>query len=455
MHIVFLTNEYIIPPDRLDGGLATYLQKVSYGLVNNGHKVSVLCLSTRNLFWKDREVNIFEVDCRQIKAKSSLSKIFSPASEFEKVILYSRLLEMKVWDIHRASPIDLIQISSYMATGITLCNNGKIPVVCRISSFTPLLRNIYGHPNTIKTAMTDWCQIHSAESADAVYAPSKLMADYYSMFSSAKPAVIRTPPCQINNDLDDSVYLNHLIAKKYLLFFGTLNVNKGILLISKVITRILLDYPDLYFVFIGRVAKNLKGVSLLDCLRDNNKSVQSRIIYLQSLSKDQLYPILKNAVGVLIPSLKENYPNACLEAQAFGKIVIGSKDSSLEEMIIDGETGLLVNNNDANSLEEGIRTLLDLTPSKRLDMEKKISETANLRNKVDEIGNLVLFYKGVLENYHRKAEDISLRQRIDWDDILLIKNRNRKILRMLLPKWLLKPYYRCKNMLSRSCKNTD
>jgi len=455
MHIAFLSNEYIIPPDRLDGGLATYLQKVSYGLINIGHKVSVLCLSTRNISWKDREVNIFEVDCRQIEGKLSLSKIFSPALEFEQIILNSRLLELKVWEIHRDFPIDLIQISSYMAAGITLCNNGKIPVVCRISSFTPLLRNIYGYPNTIKTAMADWCQIYSAEAADGVFAPSKLMADYYSMFSSARPKVIRTPPDQINDDLDDSVYLNHLIDKKYLLFFGTLNVNKGILLISEMITKILKDYPDLYFVFIGRVDKSLKGISLFDFLRDNNRSVQSRIIYIQSLPKDQLYPILKNAIGVLMPSLKENYPNACLEAQAFGKIVIGSKDSSLEEMIIDGKTGFLVNNNDASSLEEGIRTLLLLTLSQRLDMEKKIYEMSNRRNEVDEIGNLVSFYENVIENYQQKTEDISLRYRIDWDDILLVKNRNRKFLRMLLPEWLLKPYYHCKNMLSRSCKNTD
>lgn len=440
MHIAFLTNEYIIPPDKLDGGLATYLQKVSYRLTEIGHKVSVFCLSNRNIYWIDKGVNIYEVDSNNKAPGSPLSKVTPFASEFEQIINISKLLEKKVGEIHNDSPIDVIQIPSYLATGITLCNNGKIPVVCRISSFTPLLRNIYGQPNTLNTALTDWCQIHAAEAADGVFAPSNLMASYYSKFSSSKPVVIKTPPGRVISEMDDSVYLESMKEKKYLLFFGTLNINKGLLLISAVITKVLVDYPDLYFVFIGRIDKTQTGVSLLDFLRENNNTVQSRIIHLPSLPKSQLFPIIKNALGVLMPSLVENYPNACLEAQAFGKIVIGSRESSLDEMIIDGEIGLLVDNNNSESLEVGIRRLLNMTTAQQLNMENNILELAQRRSEDDCVGNLVQFYESVIDNFHTSTVNLSTIKKIDWDEILLHKNRNRKILKIVLPDWLSKLY---------------
>jgi glycosyltransferase involved in cell wall biosynthesis len=44
---------------------------------------------------------------------------------------------------------------------------------------------------------------------------------------------------------------------------------------------------------------------------------------------------------VVTPSRVDNCPNTCLEAQALGKIVIGTRQSSLEELVDHGVTGFL------------------------------------------------------------------------------------------------------------------
>jgi glycosyltransferase involved in cell wall biosynthesis len=55
---------------------------------------------------------------------------------------------------------------------------------------------------------------------------------------------------------------------------------------------------------------------------------------------------------VVLPSLIDNLPNACLEAMALGKPVVGTRGASFEEMIRDGETGFLVPAGDAEALAD-------------------------------------------------------------------------------------------------------
>jgi glycosyltransferase involved in cell wall biosynthesis len=50
----------------------------------------------------------------------------------------------------------------------------------------------------------------------------------------------------------------------------------------------------------------------------------------------------------------DNLPNACLEAMALGKAVIGTEDSTLAELIVDEETGFLCPAADVPALRDKI-----------------------------------------------------------------------------------------------------
>ena len=60
------------------------------------------------------------------------------------------------------------------------------------------------------------------------------------------------------------------------------------------------------------------------------------------------------------------------EAQALGVPVVGTRDSSLDEMIVEGETGYLAENGDGESLCAAIERLLGQTEGERERMKEAI-----------------------------------------------------------------------------------
>jgi glycosyltransferase involved in cell wall biosynthesis len=62
---------------------------------------------------------------------------------------------------------------------------------------------------------------------------------------------------------------------------------------------------------------------------------------------------------VLVPSRAEPFGNTALEAQLAGRPVVASAVQGLQEIVTDGETGLLVPPDDPVALAAAIATLLD------------------------------------------------------------------------------------------------
>jgi glycosyltransferase involved in cell wall biosynthesis len=56
----------------------------------------------------------------------------------------------------------------------------------------------------------------------------------------------------------------------------------------------------------------------------------------------------------VLPSLADNLPNALLESMGLGKVVVGTKGSSFDEVIEDGKDGFLVDAGNVNKLAEKI-----------------------------------------------------------------------------------------------------
>ncbi|MBN2148897.1 MAG: glycosyltransferase family 4 protein [Anaerolineales bacterium] len=423
LHIGFLTNEYIIPPNKLAGGLATYIQKVGRELVSRGHHVSVFYLSERNYEWEDQGVKIYEVDIRGggikfLGIRLLLERFFTPIIVLANISDWSNRLAKKVWQVNAITPLDIAQVPSWECPGIALIRNGVFPLVCRISSIWALYRNAQGLKNSLSTAIYKWYEIYQVEQSDGVYSPSHLTAWYLSQLSSIQPRIINTPFPGIVEGLDDSFYLDNLSGKKYLLYFGTLKRLKGIQVVSRAISHILSDFPDIHFVFIGETAMADNDCTFAEQVFIENDSFHTNIHYYPSLPKELLFPVVKNAYGILIPSLFENYSNACLEAQQFGRIVIGTRGTSLQEVIEDDETGFLVERNNVESLVEGIRRLLLLSPQQKREMESKIHDHVESMLSQDRVGELISYYREVIRAFepNRKKNKNSLLNLLLFDD---------------------------------------
>jgi glycosyltransferase involved in cell wall biosynthesis len=72
----------------------------------------------------------------------------------------------------------------------------------------------------------------------------------------------------------------------------------------------------------------------------------------------ELGPLYERAAVVAVPSHREGFGVACLEAMAYGRPVVATAVGGLLDLVVDGETGLLVPPRDVPALRAGLERLL-------------------------------------------------------------------------------------------------
>jgi 2-deoxystreptamine N-acetyl-D-glucosaminyltransferase/2-deoxystreptamine glucosyltransferase len=76
------------------------------------------------------------------------------------------------------------------------------------------------------------------------------------------------------------------------------------------------------------------------------------------VARDEVAAYYAAAAVVVVPSLREGFGMACLEAMAHGRPVVASATGGLLDLVVDGETGILVPPGDVTALREALERLL-------------------------------------------------------------------------------------------------
>ena len=213
MRIAFLTPEDVTPTSA-DGGLANYLKKTALALAERGCQLWVFLLSGRDATWQDGQVTVCEVKRNVFLHRMRSIFPFLGITQFFSQLASSRRIATKFWEIHKSSPFDILQASSYMAPGYALLKNGKVPMVCRVSSYTPALRSAYGRKKSFCESLSDWLEVQQVAKAEASFAPSRLVSNIFFKVTGCAPTVIRTPMDIQEPILDYSFFNAH---KQYFL----------------------------------------------------------------------------------------------------------------------------------------------------------------------------------------------------------------------------------------------
>jgi glycosyltransferase involved in cell wall biosynthesis len=105
--------------------------------------------------------------------------------------------------------------------------------------------------------------------------------------------------------------------------------------------------------------------------------LKDRIHFAGWLSASRLREQYASANLFLFPSRHEGMPNAVLEAMASGLPVVATRIAGNEELVMDGQTGTLVNTEDVDGLRESLKPLL-------LDAHKREQMGRAARKRVEE-----------------------------------------------------------------------
>ena len=142
-------------------------------------------------------------------------------------------------------------------------------------------------------------------------------------------------------------------GKRYMLYFGRVSSEKGILTLIKAFAN--LGDASLELLIAGS-----SPTSYDEYLREyvSSKGV-SGVRFLGHLDRDELVPLIRNALFTVVPSTwYENMPNAVLESFAASRPVIASRIGSIPETVEEGVDGFLFEPGDEVDLSRKMQYLL-------------------------------------------------------------------------------------------------
>ncbi len=142
-----------------------------------------------------------------------------------------------------------------------------------------------------------------------------------------------------------------LAEPPYMLYFGRLEIRKGVDTLIDALPAILSAHRDVHCVFIGEDL-TYKGVPFVDYAQQRCATVWSRVHFLPRMAHPELFTIVANAALVAIPSRWENLANTCLESMILGRAIIATSGSGFNEVLTDGIDGVLVPPGDATILAD-------------------------------------------------------------------------------------------------------
>lgn len=373
MHIVFVTTEFVTQRFHC-GGLARFTANMAEIFVQHGNKVTIIVAETESkaFNWKNG-IKVQYIDCSPLENTEGplwvcLNKGYS-----------SYKVKNSIRKIHEKEPISLVHYCSLNA--LSLFKTG-LPYVVRLSSYGNLWKGAdkkyfipeYSH-NPLD--ITDRLSAFAIKRAFALISPSKLLADITEENLGRKPVVLESP-FFIKGDENNDVLCRELRDRKYILFFGRLGYLKGAHIIGKIVYEFLKNNKEYDLVLSGtqkKIEENGQPIWAVDYIKKQSKEFSNRVIYFGEISKEHLYPIIAGAQLCLLPSRVDNLPNACIEAMALKKIVIGTREASFEQLITDGVNGYLGNMDEPSSYLSAIQKVLNLKDEQKKQMEENAYKT--------------------------------------------------------------------------------
>jgi len=187
--------------------------------------------------------------------------------------------------------------------------------------------------------------------------------------------------------------------KKFIFFYGRPAPEKGFdyfiesakMLMKKhedIVFGAMLPYQNMHERYINLLEKTFNHLSYSD-IDIGGKVVtnKKRNFFIIPPRKQKFVPeVVASSDMVIIPSLGEGFGLTTLEACALGKPIIATNVGAIPEIVIDGETGILVNPKNSVEITKGIEYLLEnpleakrlgikaSKMSKRFDWKKTTSE---------------------------------------------------------------------------------
>lgn len=341
MRIAIVSRE--LPP--YGGGIGSWSLKASGGLARRGHHVEV--------FTQARE----DRPAEEIVGGARVRRI-EPARLRPRSVAWA-------WAVAKAlkasGPFDVVQACEWDAEAVVYAMRPAAPLITRLATPHYLVQAANGatRAQRLRTSLTsnlERAQVHLSRSViSPTAALRREVASAWGLDAVSITVVpTGTDPPQPGN-ADAGPFLGEA---PYILYFGRLEVRKGVDVLIDALPDVLEAHPDVHCVFIGEDI-GYRGRPFSEYARERCTESLDRLHFLPRMPHAELFRIVAAATLVVIPSRWENLANTCLESMVLRRAIIATSGSGFDEVLTDGVDAVLVPPGDAHSLALAADRLLD------------------------------------------------------------------------------------------------
>lgn len=414
MRILMLSQSY--PP--IIGGIAIHVRTLSVELVSRGHDVVVVTQWYQGLaeYEVDQGVRVYRFHSSMQRMpwlfKDSNRRFAPPFPDLEAVLALRHIMRKEQPEIvhaHNWLVYSFLPLKYWSKTPlvVTLHDYGlmcpKITLMyhdapCEGPSLEKCLgcaSQHYGLPKGVPTVLSHRVMSRIERGLVDMFLPnSHAVAAGNDLTDSGLP--FQVIPHFIPNDIDtlhgDSApYLAQLPAEDYLLFVGSLSRSKGVDVLLRAYAG-LTNAPPL--VVIGHQTPDWSLLS---------SACRDKVFILRDWPRYAVLEAWKRCLMGLVPSVwSEPFGLVALEAMSAGRPVIASRIGGLMDIVIDGETGFLVEPGDALALQQAMNRLLA-----DADLCNRMGQAGRRRFRDFQVSTLVPRFEQVYRNVLQQNVDFT------------------------------------------------
>lgn len=402
MRIVFISREFW--ESKRGGGIATYIRLIAEGMVERGHRVTVITASddTRDertvhqgnltiIFMSEADFILPNVELTQflyLKKFRMFYKFFSFRKKIRSIV-------------DSLGHLDIIEVSEYGAEGLYL-NDLGVPVVIRLQTPTLLDRKTKGVKSLNFKNSADWFtgyfENKVIKRAKYITACSFALKEWADEFIGLKPVleeviynpvkIYSTPPSEGRDIFEEPLRM---------IYAGTVSQEKGV---GDLIQAIRILRNNEVFITLDIAGKlGSYGKQLLMDLTSENADW---VTFHGHVSKQELMDLYANASMACFPSWWEAMGLVCVEAMYAGPIVLGSNSGGMVEIIEDGKDGFLVDPKSPEDIVSKIIHVMKLSKEEKLRISHAAQEKVLKLFSVAHVAEQTeRFYAKVLKDYDK------------------------------------------------------
>ncbi|HEX7705164.1 MAG TPA: glycosyltransferase family 4 protein [Thermoanaerobaculia bacterium] len=352
MRIAFVTRD---SPTENDGGLASFLNRLTRVLHDLGHEVEIFVRTE-----KTNELQLLDFYGIRVERVPSLrgfpidfavwlgSNVRALRfTELAYELAGARDLARRLEARHAEKPFDAVHCSVWGATALFIRRLPGRPLVTLFCWPRDLLMQIDGSPPSLETRLLARLERRAAKRSNAVYAHSRFIATHLRRSYGLRAGVVR-PPAFIERSGSGNP---DGIPRRYLIHYGGIGYPKGSDLVARALLLAWKEEPELTMVWAG---KEHRGEPLLEEYRAMWGRQADRVLWLGEVQKAKMYALVSGAAASVIPTRCDNLPNTALESLLLGVPVIGSRGASIDELVTPGLNGELVDIGDVEQLADAM-----------------------------------------------------------------------------------------------------